>query len=385
MRAPFRVGGLLARTILAFCLVLLPAVLQAEWQILRNCRLLPNESNDADSFHISHEGREYVFRLYMVDAPETDDSFPERVAEQATHFGTGVEQTIWAGNFAKDYVAKTLNKLPFDVVTRWQDAMGRSSLGRYYAFIFLDLGDSNGKKDTDLAVVLLHYGLARTHGVRVAPSFIGYSASELEKFYRGVEAGARERKEGIWSEAERARQRENEAREDESSSAPAPTPTPAERTQPKSRMSMSVETSIRTMNEVFARRYPEKYGYAIDDAPANGARSSRKPSQTETDQAETEKTVANTEVQRENLKRLRERVEISRSLVRSINNIIRSNEKWRMELRKEQVNAEGSELQRILARIREITEATEVKRKELEVAEADLQEATATLSEALGN
>ena len=36
---------------------------------------------------LSLTGQEYIFRLYCVDTRETDDRFPERVAEQAAHFG----------------------------------------------------------------------------------------------------------------------------------------------------------------------------------------------------------------------------------------------------------------------------------------------------------
>jgi hypothetical protein len=46
-------------------------VLAEEWQTLRNCRLVPNEWNDGDSFHVSHQGQEYIFRLYFADAPES--------------------------------------------------------------------------------------------------------------------------------------------------------------------------------------------------------------------------------------------------------------------------------------------------------------------------
>ena len=55
------------------------------WLTLTNCRYLPNAANDGDSFHVRAEGREYIFRLYFVDTPETDDGIPERVKEQAKY------------------------------------------------------------------------------------------------------------------------------------------------------------------------------------------------------------------------------------------------------------------------------------------------------------
>jgi hypothetical protein len=47
-----------------------------EWQTLRNCRLIENESNDGDSFHVETNGKEYILRLYFVDAPEAEEGGP---------------------------------------------------------------------------------------------------------------------------------------------------------------------------------------------------------------------------------------------------------------------------------------------------------------------
>ena len=47
---------------------------------------------------------EHVFRLYFVDAPESDNRFPERNAEQAAYFGITPEQSVEAGREAKDFV-----------------------------------------------------------------------------------------------------------------------------------------------------------------------------------------------------------------------------------------------------------------------------------------
>ncbi len=53
-----------------------------EWTKLQGCTLLANPSNDGDSFHVRHDGKEYIFRLYFVDAPETETRFPDRVKAQ---------------------------------------------------------------------------------------------------------------------------------------------------------------------------------------------------------------------------------------------------------------------------------------------------------------
>jgi endonuclease YncB( thermonuclease family) len=45
------------------------------WITLQGGHYLTKRPNDGDSFHISVEGHEYVFRLYFVDAPETSAEF----------------------------------------------------------------------------------------------------------------------------------------------------------------------------------------------------------------------------------------------------------------------------------------------------------------------
>ena len=60
-----------------------------------------SESLDADSFHVRANGKEYIFRLYFVDAPETDMSFADRVSEQAKYFRLKPEQTITLGEHAE--------------------------------------------------------------------------------------------------------------------------------------------------------------------------------------------------------------------------------------------------------------------------------------------
>jgi endonuclease YncB( thermonuclease family) len=179
---------------LAFLLCLSEAI-ASEWVYLENARLLPNKSNDGDSFHVMHEGREYIFRLYFVDCPETDDSYPERVAEQAAHFGTTSENAIEIGNEAKD-ATELLLEAPFDVVTRWQEAGGRSKLDRHYAMILID--GTEGPKSADLAAVLVSHGLARVHGVRVKPPFSNLKATELLNIYRTIEEEAKADRKGGW-------------------------------------------------------------------------------------------------------------------------------------------------------------------------------------------
>src|ERR1051325_3592181 len=105
-----------------------------DWIVLKDCRLIPNPANDGDSFHVSAGSKEYLFRLYLVDAPETDEMVPRRLVDQAKYFNITVPQAIEVGTSAKEFTRKKLPE-PFTVSTRMSDAMGRSRIERFYAFV----------------------------------------------------------------------------------------------------------------------------------------------------------------------------------------------------------------------------------------------------------
>src|SRR5450755_150163 len=139
------------------------------WVTLTDCRYVPNPANDGDSFHVQASGREYIFRLYFVDAPETDASLPERVAEQAKYFGLTLPQTLQIGLEAERFTCQKLAQ-PFTVRTCKQDARGRSRLPRYFAFVQTDTAD--------LAEQLVANGLARVYGA--ASDAAGMNTPEVE-------------------------------------------------------------------------------------------------------------------------------------------------------------------------------------------------------------
>src|SRR5215470_2490963 len=111
-----------------------------DWIVLKDCRLIPNPANDGDSFHVSVGDKEYLFRLYFVDAPETDALAPGRLVEQAKYFGVTVPQAIEIGRAAKEFTQQKLSQ-PFTVSTHMSDAMGQSRLERFYAFVQVKDGD----------------------------------------------------------------------------------------------------------------------------------------------------------------------------------------------------------------------------------------------------
>jgi DNA uptake protein ComE-like DNA-binding protein len=159
-----------------------------EWITLENCRLVPNAANDGDSFHVSANGKEYIFRLYLVDAPETDAANPARLIEQAKHFGITVPQVIEIGEAAKAFVGEKLNE-PFTVTTHMASAMGRSRIERFYAFV--------QTKDGDLGEQLIANGLARIHGTSATPPGASSSVAERQRLEQ-LETEARRRKVGGW-------------------------------------------------------------------------------------------------------------------------------------------------------------------------------------------
>jgi competence ComEA-like helix-hairpin-helix protein len=160
-----------------------------DWITLENCRLVPNAANDGDSFHVSVNGKEYIFRLYLVDAPETDAVNPARLIEQAKHFGMTVPQVIEVGETAKAFAREKLAD-PFTVITHMANAMGRSNIERFYAFV--------QTKDGDLGEQLIANGLARIHGTRATPPGAGSPAAERQRLEQ-LEDDAKRRKVGAWS------------------------------------------------------------------------------------------------------------------------------------------------------------------------------------------
>ncbi|HEX3817605.1 MAG TPA: helix-hairpin-helix domain-containing protein [Chthoniobacterales bacterium] len=178
-----------------FCLLLglcfsLGANARAEehWVTYRNCRLLANPSNDGDSFHVRAAGQEYIFRLYFVDAPETDAGLPERVADQAKYFRITAHQAVQVGLEAERFTREKLSQ-PFSVETCRQDALGRSHLPRYYAFV--EIGND------DLAEDLVRNGLARVFGAKTHAPDRPSPDAERRKLQQ-LERDAKSEKIGAW-------------------------------------------------------------------------------------------------------------------------------------------------------------------------------------------
>ena len=160
-----------------------------EWVTLTNCHYLDAADNDGDSFRVRCGEREFVARLYYVDAPETNLRQGERTHEQSLHFGITLDETMKVGVKAKDRVKELLQK-PFVVRTRWATAGGRGREPRYYVLVEID--------DKSLAEILVSEGLAQTKGV-AAKLPTGEKAAVYKEKLEGLEADAREKKLGAWA------------------------------------------------------------------------------------------------------------------------------------------------------------------------------------------
>lgn len=185
----------------AVCTVILGLAANAlAWETLESCRFVPHEANDGDSFRVEHQGKEYAFRLYFVDAPEVSDRLPDRVADQAQHFGTTTERLTRAGRVAKN-ATEDLLAGRFDVTTRWQSGGILGGLPRYYAFVFIE-SEKPGVA-ADLIAVLVANGLARVHGVPAIPPDSELSATDLRKMYEELQAQAKSEGAGAWGSGDK--------------------------------------------------------------------------------------------------------------------------------------------------------------------------------------
>lgn len=110
------------------------------YEFFTGCRLEDHRQNDGDSFRVRlPDGRVEQFRLYYVDAPESDfrsyasgQNNHQRIAEQAEDFGISDKEAVEIGKRAKQRTRDLLVRGPFTVHTSWDDPFGDR---RYHAFI----------------------------------------------------------------------------------------------------------------------------------------------------------------------------------------------------------------------------------------------------------
>lgn len=133
------VNARLAAVFLLFAAFLPPAWAseKKEWVKLADSRYVENPDNDGDSFHVRAGDKEFTARLYYVDAPETNLRQGDRTHDQSLHFGITLDETMKAGEKAKQRTKELLQR-PFVIWTRWATAGGRGRESRYYVIVETD-------------------------------------------------------------------------------------------------------------------------------------------------------------------------------------------------------------------------------------------------------
>ncbi len=157
---------------------------------LNDCEFVSTEYADGDSFRVRTARGEFVFRLYYVDAPESDERFPDRNREQAQYFGITPAESVASGKAAAKLMRDTLTGKKITVYTRWSSALGSSRLPRFYAVVEVD---GRGLSD-----VLVENGLARLHGVSVNHPD-GRKAPDYIATLQTLEREAKAQKRGAWA------------------------------------------------------------------------------------------------------------------------------------------------------------------------------------------
>ncbi len=169
----------------------------AELETIENVTLIEDDSNDGDSFKVQANGKELHLRLYYVDCPETTagtDAELERIRKQQYHFGLADPVAVVRfGKQASEYVKRVLSQ-PFTVHTAYTFALGRSTMGRYYAFI-------ETRDGRDLGHLLVEQGLARIKG-RTRPDPHDTPSETVLEELQDMRSMAMLNHAGIWEETD---------------------------------------------------------------------------------------------------------------------------------------------------------------------------------------
>ena len=170
-----------------------------KWREYTGCEVIPNASNDGDSFHVKPTNiktRKYLFRLYFVDTPESETSLPERLQVQADYFGIpDPKDVVKVGKEAVKFTEKFLADGNFTVYSRLADALGRSAKDRDYAMVLNAAG-------LDLGTELVRNGLARVYGQGTDLSDLDPYKRDADAWFRRLrqtELEAKKEKRGAWA------------------------------------------------------------------------------------------------------------------------------------------------------------------------------------------
>lgn len=162
-----------------------------QWEKLTDCRYVMKDYNDGDSFRVKCGKRDFVLRLYYIDAPETTLSNAERAREQRDYFGITLDDVLTVGTEAKKKVHELLQE-SFVVSTRWAGAAGRSAEPRYFGLV-----EVGGKS---LIEILVSEGMARPKG-RIVNLPSGEKSKGYVEKLRSLESDAKKQRKGAWAKS----------------------------------------------------------------------------------------------------------------------------------------------------------------------------------------
>jgi len=171
------------------------------YTVLKNAKLDTSGYFDGDSYTIrGDDGKQYVFRLYMVDCPESDTSLKSRIDEQAAFWRTHPSDIIKYGKKSTQAVEKLLRGKSLTVYTRWADARGGGRHRRYFAYIEVD-GEF-------VSEILVRDGWARSYG-QIAHRPDGKSSDSVRNLYDRLSNQARASRKGAWAGKTKAAEKED--------------------------------------------------------------------------------------------------------------------------------------------------------------------------------
>ena len=151
-----------------------------------DCRYDSDTPNDGDSFRARCGRKQFTFRLYFVDAPETKLS-DDRVEEQAKQFNVPTERVPEIGEEARRFSRGKLRNR-FKVHTYFQ-SLGKDGEERYYAFVETKAGE--------LGELLVRNGLARVYGTDVEPRGMRSPSRQRDRL-KQLQGDAKQDKVGGW-------------------------------------------------------------------------------------------------------------------------------------------------------------------------------------------
>lgn len=166
-------------------------------QILTDCRLKTDNSNDGDSFSVLTNSCEYRFSLYYIDAPDMNLGSLQEMKSHSAYFGNLSEQNLrTVARNAQQYVAKILAHRKFDVITRWERAPEESPNHEITCRAFIYFKNNEGEI-INLATLLVNEGLATICAVNEQlPD--GTKADDFIADLQSLETEAYTKKRGAW-------------------------------------------------------------------------------------------------------------------------------------------------------------------------------------------